>query len=264
MSEISRTEDVTRVLREEVLRGQYRAGERLPSERELASRFETTRGVARIALKKLEQMGMVAIQPGGARVQPLGESSLEVIGHLIELESPPDPNLVDQVLEVVGALVAANVRMTIERAESEKLERVEELIAKLGSPDLEHEQMHQIVHDFAHAFMDATDNLVMRIVRRDLRTEILSRLEAVRESARAGGVDGQNSAATHQIMLAGFVDVKAHIEAFSHALETRDGLAGYEAVHQIWTRFRASVRQVLETSRENAALPRRTSAGALP
>ena len=37
----TRTEDVFSTLRHEVLTGQYRPGERLPSERELALRFET-------------------------------------------------------------------------------------------------------------------------------------------------------------------------------------------------------------------------------
>ena len=70
MSGNTRTEDITRELRDEVLRGQYRPGERLPSERDLAARFGTTRDVARIALKKLEQLGVAAVEPGGARVQP--------------------------------------------------------------------------------------------------------------------------------------------------------------------------------------------------
>ena len=39
----TRTEDVFSTLRHEVLTGQYRPGERLPSERELALRFETGR-----------------------------------------------------------------------------------------------------------------------------------------------------------------------------------------------------------------------------
>ena len=51
---MTRAEEVAEVLRDEILRGQYRPGERLPSERELASRFETSRGAVREAVTKLE------------------------------------------------------------------------------------------------------------------------------------------------------------------------------------------------------------------
>ncbi len=243
MSRVTRTDDITCTVRDEVLRGQYRAGERLPSERELAARFETTRGVARIALKRLEQMGVVEVQPGGARVKPIGESSLEVVGHLIQLESPPDPVLVDQALEVVGALVAANMRMAIERGQPEHLSRVEKLIEQMEQPGLEAESAHGLLHDFAHVFMDATDNLVMRIVRRELRTEGFARLQ---ESAR----DIEVPEEARSELLVGLPEILPHLKAISVAVETRDGLAGYEAVHQMWTRFRAHVRERLEAARE--------------
>ena len=108
MAQRTRTEEVMSVLRREVLEGQYRPGERLPSERDLAARFQTTRGIVRVALKKLEQLGIADVQPGGARVVPVEQASLDVVGHLLALQDPPDPDLVDQVLEVAGALVAAS------------------------------------------------------------------------------------------------------------------------------------------------------------
>ena len=67
----SKAEEIIAVLRSEILRGQYRPGERLPSERDLAARFESNRGVIREAIKKLEQLGIVAVAPGGVRVLSL-------------------------------------------------------------------------------------------------------------------------------------------------------------------------------------------------
>ena len=55
----SKAEDIFGVLRSEILIGQYRSGERLPSERDLAARFESNRGLIREAIKKLEQLGIV-------------------------------------------------------------------------------------------------------------------------------------------------------------------------------------------------------------
>jgi GntR family transcriptional repressor for pyruvate dehydrogenase complex len=240
VSGATRTEDITRTLREEVLRGQYRPGERLPSERELAARFETTRDVARVALKKLEQLGMATVQPGGARVQPLAESSLDAIGHLLQLESPPDPALVDQMLEVVGALAAANVRMALEHASPERLEEAMRVLQELRKPGLDGGERHLLVHQLAHAFMDANDNLVMRVMRRTLHTELFPALLNV-HAALEGAVSPP--------AIFDRIDLGPCIEAIAKAVEQRDGLAGYEAVHQMLTLFRQNVRAVLEEAR---------------
>ena len=80
-------ECVTATLRDEILRGQYRPGERLPSERDLASRFEANRGAIREVLKKLEELGIASINPGGVRVVPIEEASLSILRPLLLLGS---------------------------------------------------------------------------------------------------------------------------------------------------------------------------------
>ena len=65
----SRTQQIAAELRDEILRGGYRPGDRLPSERDLSQRFEVHRGAVREALKKLEQLGVAVILPGGAKAK---------------------------------------------------------------------------------------------------------------------------------------------------------------------------------------------------
>ena len=55
-------------LRTDILRQRYLSGERLPSERDLASRFDASRGAVREAMSQLEQSGLIEVKPGGARV----------------------------------------------------------------------------------------------------------------------------------------------------------------------------------------------------
>ena len=81
----SRVEETFEVLRNEILLGQYRPGERLPSERDLSSRFDVTRSVVRESIKKLEQLGIAAVTPGGVRVLPIEEATLEILGSLLDL-----------------------------------------------------------------------------------------------------------------------------------------------------------------------------------
>ena len=82
MEKISKHEEIAAGLIQDILTGRYRVGERLPSERDLASRFDANRGSVREAMKKLEQIGLADVQPGGARVKNKEEASLEVIGQI--------------------------------------------------------------------------------------------------------------------------------------------------------------------------------------
>jgi GntR family transcriptional repressor for pyruvate dehydrogenase complex len=243
--EATRTEGITRELREEVLRGRYRPGERLPSERELAARFQTTRGVARVALKKLEQLGLATVLPGGARVRPVREASLDVIGHLLELEQPPPPELVDQVLEVIGALLASTVRMTLERAQPEQLARAEVLVERLRQPDVGDEERHRLLHEFAHAMMDANDNVVMHMVGRCLHTELFPSLHGMR---RVLG-DGERGPLRAGRPLGGLLEIGPYADELAGAVKVRDGRAAAEVVHQMWSLLRRNVRRALETAR---------------
>lgn len=232
LERVTRTEDITRVLRDEVLRGQYRAGERLPSERDLAARFKTTRGVVRVALKKLEQLGVADVQAGGARVVPIEEASLDVVGHLLDLEDPPDPDLVDQVLEVAGALMAATARIAVERGDPEHLGRARELIERIHEPELEATERFELASQLSHVFMDASDNFVLNIIRRGLRTQIFGRLHNAEWSTQPSPVNAAQLA-----------------KELSRAIEQRDPAAASEAVHMLWRGLRASLRRSLEAAR---------------
>ena len=48
------SQEIADTLRDEVLRHRYRSGDRFPSERDLAARFDASRGAVREALSQLE------------------------------------------------------------------------------------------------------------------------------------------------------------------------------------------------------------------
>ena len=132
---LTRTEEITRTLRDDILRGQYRAGERVPSERDLAVRFATSRGTVREALKKLEQLGIASIQPGGARVIPVQECTLDVLGPLLELNEIPDAALMEQVLGVGTLLVGYAAETAVERGDPAALARGEAIIDEIRATE---------------------------------------------------------------------------------------------------------------------------------
>jgi DNA-binding FadR family transcriptional regulator len=176
----SKVEDITSILRDEVLRGQYRPGERLPSERDLAARFESNRGGIREALKKLEQLGIATITPGGVRVVPIEEASLSVLGPLVDLQDPPDLALVSHLLEVLGALLSMAARAAIERASPEELDEMQRIVQELIRNVDDSDQQHQGWRELGTLFSQVSNNLVLRLILNGLKAQITNRLEARR------------------------------------------------------------------------------------
>ncbi|MCZ6620115.1 MAG: GntR family transcriptional regulator [Gammaproteobacteria bacterium] len=155
-------------LTHDILVGQYRTGERLPSERDLAARFDANRGAVREAMKKLEQLGIADIQPGGARVLPLTEASLDVVGHLLAVGELPDAKLVDQILEVISSLISLAAESTLSKANGEEIERIRDLVKPLYLESLNEEAHMAARVSLMSAIMEASGNLVCHIIARSL------------------------------------------------------------------------------------------------
>lgn len=148
----------------DILQGQYRTGERLPSERDLSARFDANRGAVREAMKKLEQLGIAEIQPGGARVTPLNQASLDVIGCLLSLGEVPDPGLVDQILVVIASLVQTAALNAVRRADEQELRDLRQLVRPLHEDELDPEAHMQARVDMMHSIMAASGNLPVQLI----------------------------------------------------------------------------------------------------
>ena len=180
----SLTERIACELRDEILRGRYRAGDRLPSERELAERFDTHRGTVREALKKLEQLGIADIRPGGARAAPIEEASLDIVRHLIELDESPDPELLDAVLEVFSGLFSLAARLAAERADDAQRARAQEILDRLMADGVPFAEEHALIHELSELFVEASGNMILTLVRRGLHTKFIERIERHEEVLR--------------------------------------------------------------------------------
>lgn len=169
---LSRTDEITRILRDDILRGQYRAGERVPSERDLAARFATSRGTVREALKKLEQLGIASINPGGARVVPVQECTLDVLGPLLELNDVPDAALIDQIFDIGVILIGYAAEIAVERGDPAALEHVETIVDEILAASPENLRKMRVLRRLGRAFAKASDHLVLLLIINGLRTQI--------------------------------------------------------------------------------------------
>ena len=228
-------------LRDEILRGQYRSGERLPSERDLAERFSVHRGAVREALKHLEQLGLADIRPGGSRVAPVEHASLDVIEHLLGLEDPPDAEMVDQVLEALSGLFMMSARLCAERATDAQRTVIYELVERLLSPDVDMNERVRLTRELGDRFVEASENLVLQMIRRGMKTQFMDRLPV------------PNISAPHTIRA-------PHLHRLCHALETRDGAAASEAIYELTRAIRKHTLDSITAERDlRAAAGSRTA-----
>ncbi|MGD2167288.1 MAG: GntR family transcriptional regulator [Gammaproteobacteria bacterium] len=172
----SRSEAIATTLREEILRGQYRPGERLPSERDLALRFNTGRGAVREALKRIEQLGIASIQHGGARAVAVEDCTLDVLGPLLDLDELPDARLVDQVLEVFGVLLHVAARVAIRTATDAQMAEIKRRATLLLKEDVDELGRHAALREFTGYLVSVADHLVLTLILNGLGTSCLSRL----------------------------------------------------------------------------------------
>ena len=168
--------EIAETLIHEILTGRYQPGDRLPSERDLAARFQANRGSVREAVKKLEQIGLVNVQPGGARILPVEESSLEVIGHLFTLKDIPDPALVDQVLTVVASLMRLAVESAVHEASDTDINELRNIVAELLQPGIDQEMRLAARMALGHKFLRSSNNLPLMLIARSLRIQFVEHL----------------------------------------------------------------------------------------
>ncbi|MEE4360127.1 MAG: GntR family transcriptional regulator [Pseudomonadales bacterium] len=227
----SRAASVLDTLRDEILTGQYRPGERLPSERELAARFETSRGAVREALKKLEQLGIAAIHPGGVRVLPLEEASLDVLGPLMDLQEVPDIVLADQVIRVLSLLVIEAARDMVASAPDADVTHARSLVGRITALAPDDPEALDLRMELGRFLMAASGNLPMRLIANGLRIQFADRL-------RAKGITP----------IPDPISFRRHMQSLDAALEARDGEALADTMRALMALNQKALHAALEAA----------------
>jgi len=228
----SRADEIAAELRDEILRGRYRPGERLPSERDLATRMGANRGSVREALKKLEQLRLIDIRRGGgARVIAIDRSSLDALGHMLAVGDQLDPALVAQWLDVHEILMTGAVRFAVERADAEEVERARALLREISAGGGSDAHFLACIEELVELLSVASRNLVLRVIRNGLRTLFEQRF-ASRGSLRP----------SRQILLPA-------ARRIGQALAERDAVAAEEGLREL---LRAHRERILKALNENS------------
>jgi DNA-binding FadR family transcriptional regulator len=163
-------EDVAEQLRDAILDGRFRAGTKLPPERDLAVEFRVNRTSIREAIKVLEGLGLVTVRQGdGATVRPLVDASFEVLGPMIFHGGRVDLAAVAEMAEVVRPLLLEMGRLAIERARPVDLAAIRRLRDRAADESRSRAERYLALHDLLVVLADTTRNRVWQMLGRRLR-----------------------------------------------------------------------------------------------
>lgn len=145
-------------IKENFLNGEYKPGEKLPTERELASLFSVSRTSVREALRKLEIKGLIEIKQGSG----IFIKSLDFIPR-VEITSPimnAEKTLIYEMLELRRVLEVECAYLASQRATSEDLERIREALEMMGRAKNDVEQGLQADLSFHFNIVRASHNSI--------------------------------------------------------------------------------------------------------
>ena len=143
-------------LKERILRGDYRDGERLSAERQLAAEHGVSRGTVREALRLLEQDGLLSRRRGSGSyvTYPAADESAER-DDVAEITSPL------QLLEVRLALEPQMVRLAARNMTARDIAGMEEALVEMESAERDEEKFSQWDKVFHLAIAEGTRNPLM-------------------------------------------------------------------------------------------------------
>ncbi|MGH2502145.1 MAG: FadR/GntR family transcriptional regulator [Ktedonobacterales bacterium] len=110
-----------------IVRGELRAGDRLPPERELALRFGASRTAVREALKTLAQMGLVDMRPGRGTIvtDNTSDAMRSSLGLMLRVSHLGSPDALVELRRIIEPEIAA---LAAERAEETNIAALHEAV----------------------------------------------------------------------------------------------------------------------------------------
>ncbi len=228
---------VMRQIRNQLSTGSLKAGDRLPSERELASHFGVGRGYVREALHKLEFYGVLQTFPQrGTIVASLGVGALErLIANLIDL----DRDDIAALTETRGILELHSAQLAAQRASKAAIADIEDALeifraeVEAGRPAVEEDLLFHL------AIAKSAQNPVMTSLI-GLMTPDIIRLHKVSRVCEAGRA---------QLALQEHVKIFRAIAAHDPRAATR---AMSEHVRLIKQQFDVAALQIIASQRSKA------------
>lgn len=183
---ISMTDEAVKQIRQELLSGKYKIGDRLETENELAKELKVGRSTVREALRMLKALGFIEIRQGkGAFVVKISEDSDEKIRDWF---SRNKIKLTD-FMEVRMSLEPLAVRLAAERADDEQIRKIDQILVAFENATATGNALDLAASDeaFHSAIAEASKNTLLIMIDQSIAEffrEYRVRSFAVKENAK--------------------------------------------------------------------------------
>jgi DNA-binding FadR family transcriptional regulator len=191
-------EAVARQLRDAILSGEYRSGERLPIERELSERFAVSRSAVRQALLLLDQQGLVRVRSGVGGGPFVAQETLPAAIAAFENVLAVDPTSVTEFARAKLVLEPAVNAMAAESISEDQIAALDANIAAARAGLERGDQVTDLMIDFHSALVNSTGNRFLALIV-ELMGRTLDRLPGVPGREH---VDPRQVLAEHERMVA--------------------------------------------------------------
>ncbi|MDR1605102.1 MAG: FadR family transcriptional regulator [Gracilibacteraceae bacterium] len=142
-----------------IAEGQIKAGDRLPSERDLAERLQVSRASVREALSALEVMGLLEVRSGeGAYVK---EANVDAVVSSLAWMLYLEKDLVLELLEVRKILETQAAALAARRRDEDDLQRMREILAMMRVGLTKEELGDAQDYQFHYALARAAKNKIL-------------------------------------------------------------------------------------------------------
>ena len=162
------SKQIAEQLRAAIVDGQFKIGDRLPTEDELAQRYGVSRPSVREALKRLAAQNLIRARRGPAGgnfvVQPSHGELAESLSGAATLLVGMGALDIEEIIEARRSLQRSCADLAVENAGAEHLHELEIALQRQQDPALSDEAFCQADVAFHRALVDATNNGMLRFV----------------------------------------------------------------------------------------------------
>lgn len=164
-------ERIARTLRASIVKGRLQPGEALPSERELAARYEVNRSSVREAMKRLEGWGLVTIRHGGATrvADGLLDAGLSLLPELLEAGGELGGSILRDLHELRGLLLGWSAEQAAQKADGASVARLEALARGLAEPRQKPAALQALDYDFFEQLVLISGNQLLGLFTKVVR-----------------------------------------------------------------------------------------------
>ena len=168
------SEEIFEQIKSLITDGQLKPGEKIPSEREMATLLGVSRPSVREAIMKLEAMGLLeSRQGGGTYVRSLADGTLAPLAAMVE----DNPKLLEELLEVRMGMECWSAYLAATRATEEEIKEIGDCVEEMARQAKSGGWSSEVDTRFHYAITTATHNTMQLHVLNTIHGLFLATIE---------------------------------------------------------------------------------------